>query len=254
MSEEINSMIFIAEKETFLVRAILKKIREDDIDCTLVPCTVNAINKNWNDDSLVCFFMEAFSGAEKEILHYLSDRLEESGKQMILICEKSDASRIYDHIPNDLIYETFTRPFDNESYMRSVRTYYEKVDSGELKKSILIVDDDPSYLSLVRDWLKGTYRVSMANSGLQAIKWLGRNKVDLILLDHEMPVTSGPQVLEMLRSDNETKDIPVMFLTGKSDKESVMKVVSLRPEGYFLKTIGKDELLKQLKDFFVLHK
>jgi CheY-like chemotaxis protein len=94
----------------------------------------------------------------------------------------------------------------------------------------------------------------MVNSGLQAIKFLGKNKVDLILLDHEMPVTSGPQVLEMLRSDEETKSIPVMFLTGKSDKNSVMEVVALKPEGYFLKTIEKEELLEKLQEFFILHK
>ena len=94
----------------------------------------------------------------------------------------------------------------------------------------------------------------MVNSGLQALKWLGKNKVDLILLDHEMPVTTGPQVLEMLRSDPETKDIPVIFLTGKGDKESVMKVVALKPEGYFLKTIQKDELIENLQDFFIRHK
>ena len=67
----------------------------------------------------------------------------------------------------------------------------------------------------------------------------------------EMPVTDGPQVLEMLRADDDTKDIPVMFLTGRDDKESVMAVVSLKPEGYFLKTIGKDELLNKLKIYFM---
>jgi len=107
---------------------------------------------------------------------------------------------------------------------------------------------------MVREWLKGSYKVSMANSGLQAIKWLGKNHADLILLDHEMPVTSGPQVLEMLRNDPETSSIPVMFLTGKGDKESVMKVVALRPEGYFLKTIQKEELLAKLQEYFVLHR
>ena len=94
----------------------------------------------------------------------------------------------------------------------------------------------------------------MANSGLQAIKWLGKNKADLILLDYEMPVTSGPQVLEMLRSDDDTKDIPVMFLTGKGDKESVMAVLELKPNGYFLKTIGKDELIEKLNEFFILNR
>ena len=83
----------------------------------------------------------------------------------------------------------------------TVTEYFSKEEMGEFKKSVLIVDDDPQYLTLVREWLKSDYKVSMANSGLQAIKWLGKNKVDLILLDYEMPVTSGPQVLEMLRSD-----------------------------------------------------
>ena len=93
--------------------------------------------------------------------------------------------------------------------------------------------------------------MAMANSGLQAIKWLGKNKADLILLDHEMPVTSGPQVLEMLRSDHETAAIPVFFLTGKSDKASVMQVVDLKPEGYLLKSVmDRIELLEKLDKFF----
>ena len=94
----------------------------------------------------------------------------------------------------------------------------------------------------------------MATSGLQALKWLGMNKADLILLDHEMPVTTGPQVLEMLRSDPETRGIPVIFLTGKSDKESVMAVVALKPEGYFLKNISKEELLQKIDEFFTINK
>ena len=94
----------------------------------------------------------------------------------------------------------------------------------------------------------------MVSSGMQAIKWLGKNKADLILLDHEMPVTSGPQVLEMLRADSETSSIPVIFLTGKGDKESVMAVVALKPEGYFLKGIQKAELLQKLQEYFILHK
>ena len=94
----------------------------------------------------------------------------------------------------------------------------------------------------------------MVNSGMAAITFLAKNSVDLILLDYEMPVTSGPQVLEMLRSEPETKSIPVMFLTGKGDKNSVMSVLALSPEGYFLKGIEKSELLEKLKEYFMLHK
>ena len=138
-----------------------------------------------------------------------------------------------------------------EQLLDVIEKYMEEESQYARLKSVLIVDDDVSYMSIISEWLKGSYRVSMANSGMQAIKWLAKNKVDLILLDYEMPVTSGPQVLEMLKSESETKSIPVMFLTGKSDKESVMKVVALKPEGYFLKTIKKKELLKILDNFFI---
>ena len=119
------------------------------------------------------------------------------------------------------------------------------------KKSILLVDDDPGYIHLLYEWLKDDYRVGMANSGMQAITWLARNNVDLILLDYEMPVLSGLQVLEMFKNEQYAKDIPVMFLTGKSDRESIMKVMELKPAGYMLKDINKFQLLANLNKFFV---
>nr|MCR5100441.1 response regulator [Butyrivibrio sp.] len=84
--------------------------------------------------------------------------------------------------------------------------------------------------------------------------FLAKNMVDLILLDYEMPVTNGPQVLEMLRSEPSTSTIPVMFLTAKGDKESVLKVVALKPEKYLLKTMPPAELISTIDEFFASHK
>ncbi len=249
-----NRMLFIASKESFIVRVFVKKVQDAGVECVFVQDSVNDINAAWKNASLVTLFMEDGVEPKSDVLHYLKDTLDEKDGQMILIGEKTEIDEATEMLSHNIIYRAFQRPVDNEEYVKAVSEYFEKMEMGEFKKSILIVDDDPQYLSLVRMWLKDTYKVSMANSGLQAIKFLGKNKVDLILLDHEMPVTSGPQVLEMLRADTETKDIPVMFLTGKSDKESVMAVVALRPEGYFLKNIQKEELLEKLQEFFVLHK
>ena len=90
----------------------------------------------------------------------------------------------------------------------------------------------------------------MASSGVQAISYLSRNKADLILLDYEMPIANGPQVLSMLKNDSETGQIPVMFLTGHGDRDSVLSVVGLRPVDYLLKTIDKETLLNKLEDYF----
>ena len=248
-----NSMIVIGEKESFIVRVLVQKAQAAGCDTKFVRLNIDDINGGIGSASLVTLYLDEKSVPDEEVIHFLTDLMEERDIQMIVIGEQMDVDTMREHIPVELIYETFYRPVDNSEYVKAVTEYFLKKATGELKKSILVVDDDPQYLTLVREWLKETYKVSMANSGLQAIKWLGKNKVDLILLDHDMPITSGPQVLEMLRSDEETKSIPVMFLTGKSDKDSVMSVVELRPEGYFLKSIEREELLLKLQEFFILH-
>ena len=250
-----NNRIMVAgEKESFLIRVLIKKLKDSGYDAYFVNWSVNDINSGWDDAALIALYAEEREHPGEDVLIFLKDKLNDDQKIVTVIGEKPDIKYITDRIPAQLLYKEYVRPIDATQFIKDVQDVMNKMNAGDFKKSILIVDDDPNYLALVREWLKGPYKVSMANSGLQAIKWLGKNKADLILLDHEMPITSGPQVLEMLRNDVDTASIPVMFLTGKSDKESVMAVLSLRPEGYFLKTIEKDELLQQLKAFFIRHK
>jgi len=80
--------------------------------------------------------------------------------------------------------------------------------------------------------------------------YIADNTPDLILLDYEMPVISGPQVLEMIRSETKVDDIPVIFLTGKGDRESVVKVLALKPDGYLLKSMERPKLIAAIDDFF----
>ncbi|MBR1471920.1 MAG: response regulator [Lachnospiraceae bacterium] len=117
------------------------------------------------------------------------------------------------------------------------------------RKSILIIDDDPVYMKMVHEWLKGEYRVTMTISGEQAFRWLKENKADLILLDYELPVMPGPQIMEKIRSGADTKTTPVMILTGKNDRESIMRILSLNPADYLLKNIGREELLNKVDGF-----
>ena len=221
------------------------------MDACFAAAKVNDINKLWAECSLIVYYMESGERIPEEIATFLRDKLSDNNKQLALIGDINDTKEVIDNFPPHIIYKAFARPLDYNLFISGVGMYFHMVAAGEMKTSIMIVDDDPNYMGLVREWLKDTYKVSMANSGLRAIKWLGSNKVDLILLDYEMPVTDGPQVLEMLRSDEETKGIPVIFLTGKDDKESVMSVLSLKPEGYVLKTSGKNEIVNTVSKFFV---
>ncbi len=250
-----NRMMMLGPKESFIIRVLSKKVQDAGFGCEYLPLKVDEINDRLKgEEPLITLYIDEEEKPHQDVLHFLIDVMEEKDIQLILIGEAEDLKTVGAQIPAGLVYRSFERPVDNAGFVKAVSDYFKKLAKGEFKKRLLIVDDDPQYLAMVREWLKEDYNVTMANSGLQAIRWLGRNKVDLILLDHEMPVTSGPQVLEMLRSEEDTKNIPVMFLTGKGDKDSVMAVVALRPEGYFLKNIKKEELLDKLQEYFILHK
>ena len=117
------------------------------------------------------------------------------------------------------------------------------------RKHILVVDDDPEQLSQIKEHLKEFYEVTLVASGRNIVKYLQRYHVDLILLDYLMPDMDGPQALALLRANSDYKNIPVIFLTGVSEKETVIKtLVELKPEGYVLKPTGKSDLVAKIID------
>lgn len=117
------------------------------------------------------------------------------------------------------------------------------------KKHILIVDDDPLMLKLLREDLHEIYDVATANSGKAALKFLKSKKTDLILLDYEMPVEDGPAVLQKIHADDATKDIPVLFLTGTAEYSKIQKALVQKPQGYLLKPVDNKALLATIAKF-----
>lgn len=126
--------------------------------------------------------------------------------------------------------------------------YIEKNDVP--RKRILVVDDEPIMLRSIKNWLSDEFEVSVVNSGKAALLFLDMHPIDLVLLDYKMPEMSGPSVLTKIRNDKNFKNLPVIFLTANSDKESVMSVMHLKPEGYILKSKTPDEIRMAVKDFF----
>lgn len=117
----------------------------------------------------------------------------------------------------------------------------------EKRKHILIVDDDSTVLKLVKRYLGKTYNVATAINGKVALKFLEKKDTDLILLDYEMPGENGAQVLQKLRSNEKTKDLPVVFLTGVQEKDRIREVLELNPQSYLLKPMNMERLSSTLK-------
>ncbi|MDE7273092.1 MAG: response regulator [Lachnospiraceae bacterium] len=141
-----------------------------------------------------------------------------------------------------------------ENAMAEVEKYlnHNQIEKNEIsqKERILVVDDSEFMLKTMSDLLDKDYEVITAKSGLSAIRSIILDRPDLILLDYEMPVCNGSQVLEMIRAEEDFANIPVFFLTGRVDKESVRKVIELKPEGYLSKSLQPADIKREIDHFF----
>ena len=117
-----------------------------------------------------------------------------------------------------------------------------------VKPTILVVDDTADNLALMSTLLKHAYVVKIANSGAKALR-IARSEAppDLILLDIMMPEMDGYQVLQTLRADVKTHDIPVIFLTAKSEIEDEKRGLELGAVDYITKPVSPPILLALVK-------
>ncbi len=118
------------------------------------------------------------------------------------------------------------------------------------EKRILVVDDDQNMLQLLYTFLRDSYRVTTVTNGQEALDAIRQEIPDLILLDYLMPGMNGKETLEIIRKDEELKDLPVFFLTGVSDTNKISECLKLEPIGYILKPIGKFSLLAKIRAYF----
>lgn len=124
----------------------------------------------------------------------------------------------------------------------------DRVSREESIPTILAVDDEPAILDTLTELLKQNYKVKVAPSGEIALKIAQTSAPpDLILLDVMMPGMSGFEVAASLQSHESTKDIPIIFVTGRTDEESITEGYRVGGVDYVPKPFNPDELLARVE-------
>ncbi len=249
-----KKILLVRNEETFLVNAIKNALIDAKFLIEEASYVIADLSKKAKDVDLILLYTDTEFEEHRDAMVFLKDLCMEENMIMMVIGNKDAFNLIHQYIPKEDVAFEIERPLDMADLVSKALIVTDDEYSFQRRKSILIVDDDPTFLQMIREWLKDTYRVGMANSGTQAVAWLATNRADLVLLDYDMPVLDGPKVLEMLKSESFSSSTPVMFLTGKNDKESVTNVIALKPADYLLKTISKDKLLSTLDAFFKARK
>lgn len=114
------------------------------------------------------------------------------------------------------------------------------------KRRILAVDDNSISLATIEQELKREYEVIPVNSGERALQYLRRERPDLILMDIQMAQKSGIETLREIRGMEKCKDIPVIMITSKQDKATVMESSKLGVDDYVVKPFKGDDLRRRI--------
>ena len=222
----MQKVLIVSEVQSYLLVSLQERLEQVDCDVMHTHAHPDVLSKIKENIDLIFVFADEELMRLNQGLTYLKDQAVEKDIPIFVTGDPQEIAEIIKVIPLHLIQKEFPRPINVNEVAEAIDSYL-KVFGKQNKKKILVVDD----------------------SGAMAIKYLSTNRPDLVLLDYEMPIVDGKQVLGMIRSEAEFADIPVMFLTSKGDKESVMQVMELQPDGYLLKTMPREQIKRSVDTF-----
>ena len=124
--------------------------------------------------------------------------------------------------------------------------------NNNTKAKVLVVDDQANNIKIVSTILSAEYNLYIANSGANALRILEKVQPDLILLDVMMPEMTGYEACEIIKSNPDTKDIPIIFLTAKTDTDDIVHGFELGAVDYIVKPFNAKEMLVRIQNHIAL--
>ena len=246
--------IFMVFEDRLLINTVGKimGVKTDKLDTMLLNATrfmarqfVGRIMEHLSE-------MDGYELKEENLLTYEQFKkvFEKEKLQVSLLIDTGGGYFAYSTIAPHLLDKEIAAPIGAENAVAEIEKYLMEKKKEPAKPKILLVDDSLTIREGMKKLLEETYEVMLANSGVAALRSIILDRPDLVLLDYEMPVCDGKQVLEMIRSEDAFKGIPVIFLTGRTDPDTVRKLTAMRPDGYLAKYLKPSEIKNKIDEFF----
>ena len=118
-----------------------------------------------------------------------------------------------------------------------------------MKKTLLIVDDEPSICLILEHYFGDEYHVVVKANGVEAMHWLEQdNATDAIVADYEMPIMDGPEVIRQIRASSRHRDVGMIVLSGKDSTSNKIKCLKLGADDYLVKPFNPEELELRIRN------
>ena len=142
------------------------------------------------------------------------------------------------------------KPIEKNLLLDKVAAVLAEEQTKKDKKKVLLVDDETESLLFYKMALQEDYNVTMLNSSKNALEYLQRFVPDLIILDYQMPLYNGRALYQMISKMERVAEVPVIFLTGTTERDVLIECATLKPRAVVLKSAGKEALLERVKSVF----
>ncbi|HSQ97276.1 MAG TPA: response regulator [Rickettsiales bacterium] len=177
-----------------------------------------------------------------EVLDILKKDNETKNLQVVMLTRRGEEENIIKGLSYGAV-DYILKPFDLEELVKKVDTFLMK---NELK--ILIADDDELIAELLKTKFNHNgYSVMLATNGKEALDIIKTQKPNIVLLDIMMPVIDGFAVLRKVKSDDEIKNIPIVFLSAKNQEENVVNGLKIGAYDYITKPISAEEVFTRVE-------
>ena len=251
VTDHSRSVLYIQNGQGLVRKGFENNLITAGYEIIAVPDEPEHIIAHRNEADIVLYYP-----AMEESLHtgvtmnLLAEICQDDAKIFCLTGDSADIDNAMGANGARRVSRTFQRPVDIEGFLKDMEYFSELEKDFHRKKTVFVVDDDPGYLSVIEHWLSQDYHVSCFQHPNEALEGLKVVTPDLVLLDYEMPEMDGCSLMKSIRNDFPDPGIPIIFLTGKNDREHVFRILEYKPDGYLLKTSGRETILDTIRRFF----
>jgi CheY-like chemotaxis protein len=246
-----HNVLFIQSGQGIIQKGIVKNLEEAGFNVVSIPDEPDRIIAHRKDFGIIIYHTSLSDNAHIGLtMNLLGEICHDDNKILCLTGEMSDLKTAMLTTGAYRVSKCYQRPVVIDEFIKDMTFYAALQIEYRRKKTIFVVDDDRSYLSIIMHWLSDEYNVSAFNHVKDALNGLSAVTPDLILLDYEMPEMNGFDLMRKIRASFPDITIPIIFLTGKNDKELVFQVLEDKPEGYLLKTSQKEVILDTIHRYF----
>ncbi len=244
-------ILFVSNGIGIIKKGIEQNLSAAGFRVISIPDEPDRIIVHRKDADIIIYYPELSDDSHIGItMNLLGEICQDDNKELCLIGDNADLDAAMSVNGAHRVSRTYQRPVDFDTLIGDMEYFVSLNAEYRRRKTIFVVDDDTGYLHIIEHWLKGEYNVSCFGSGDAVLKALSAVKPDLLLLDYEMPGMNGCQLIKKIRTNFPNFTIPIIFLTGKNDRELVFNILEYKPDGYLLKSSQKDTILDVIRRFF----